>query len=120
MNIEEFKDKISPFVWLNYEDSDRVTLLLREVGYKHEIFITREADGFEGGGGYDWNSLAKVVLEEKTPHLINIIDFDSEGSMFCAYAHERNALQEYALVLKQVCEADAVMLDLFSRAILDD
>ena len=35
--------------------------------------------------GYDWNSLALVFLEEKLPDLKDVVNFDSQAGLFCAY-----------------------------------
>lgn len=51
--------------------------------------------------GYVWVSLALVFLEEKMPELSDAIDFDPEGSMFCAYSSKVDALARFALRLKE-------------------
>ena len=71
------------------------------------------------GNGYDWASLALVFLEEKKPELSDTIDFDPEGSMFCAYSSNVDALARFALGLKEFCDDIDTMKDLFSRAELD-
>ena len=88
IDYENINEKISPFNLLVYdEDSQNVRGLLiyqPDGEYRQEVFDTREEEGFEGNG-YDWESLALVFLEEKMPKLSAAIDFDPEGSMFCAY-----------------------------------
>ena len=86
--------------------------------YRQEVFDTREEEGFEGNG-YDWTSLALVFLEEKMPELSEAIDFDPEGSMFCAYSSKVDALARFALGFKEFCDDINTMKDLFSRAELD-
>ena len=71
------------------------------------------------GNGYDWASLALVFLEEKMPELSDAIDFDPEGSMFCAYSSKVDALAKFALEFKEFCDDIEAMKDLFSRAELD-
>jgi len=112
MNLEE---KILPFIW--HEHKEQVSVTLTVGNYKHEIFESRVHDGFEGNG-YDWASLADIFLKEKLPHLL-LIKFDPEGSMFCAYSDSREELKEFILAFKVACEDDALILDLFSRAVLD-
>ena len=41
------------------------------------------------------------ILEEKMPELSDAIDFDPEGSMFCAYSSKVDALARFALRLKE-------------------
>ncbi|MBY0345897.1 MAG: immunity 51 family protein, partial [Neisseriaceae bacterium] len=67
----------------------------------------------------DWASLAQVFLEEKMPELINAVEFDPEGSMFCAYSSNAVALKTFILEFKKACENKTLILDLFSRAELD-
>ncbi|CAK7054784.1 hypothetical protein CUZ56_02057 [Saezia sanguinis] len=108
--------QIAPFRMVSFEGTHS---LLLDVGeYKADIFSAREEDGFEGNG-YDWASLARVFLQEKMPELQDIIGFDPEGSMFCAYASDKEALQKFALGFHAACEDDALIRDLFSRAELD-
>ena len=116
MNMGEFQDAIQPFLWVEHENSVFVCL---DVGsYKNEIFESRKDEGFEGNG-YDWASLAQVFLEEKMPELSGIVKFDPEGSMYCAYSSDVEALNRFALGFKQACEDESLILDLFSRAELD-
>ena len=82
------------------------------------MFDTREDEGFEGNG-YDWASLALIFLEEKMPELSESIDFDPEGSMFCAFSSNVDALATFALSFKEFCDDSESMIDLFSRAELD-
>jgi hypothetical protein len=95
-----------------------VSVCLNVGKYKTEIFETREDEGFEGNG-YDWASLAQVFLEEQKPEFINIIKFDPEGSMFCAYSSDADALKTFIMAFKEALENKTLILDLFSRAELD-
>lgn len=112
----DFEDKIKPFGWV---EQDTGFSLLLEVGeYKNEVFETRADEGFEGGG-YDWESLARVFLTEKMPELEDIVNFDSEASLFCAYSENEDSLKKFAIGFKSACEDDELILDLFSRTELD-
>lgn len=112
----EFYEAIKPFFWVNHEGSASVCLEAGE--YLQEVFDTRADEGFEGGG-YGWESLAKVFLEEKCPTLLEQIHFDSEAGMFCAYSKDTDALKEFICQLKAACEDRDFILDLFTRAELD-
>lgn len=116
MYTNNFEEIIYPFFWVEHEKSVSVCLNVGE--YKTEIFETRQEEGFEGNG-YDWASLAQVFLEEKKPELTNIVKFDPEGSMFCAYSSDSEALKEFIVSFKEACENEKLILDLFSRAELD-
>jgi len=112
----DIQKTIEPFILVYGESSTSVIL---DVGrYKHEIFLEREDEGFDGGG-YDWASLATVFLEEKMPELKSDIGLDPESSMFCAYSKNKEALETFALAFHAMCENSDQMRDLFSRAELD-
>lgn len=113
----EIEEKINPFKLVEHSDGS-ISLILNVGRYKHEIFQTRAEEGFEGNG-YDWGSLAAVFLEEKMPHLVDIIRFDPEAGMFAAYSDNKEAILSFAIAFKEACEDDSLMKDLFSRAELD-
>ncbi|WP_139923324.1 immunity 51 family protein [Hymenobacter sp. DG01] len=116
MSSKEFTDTLRPFFWSEHENSASVCL---EVGgYRNEIFATRAAEGFEGSG-YDWASLAQVFLTEQQPQLAGIVKFDPEGSMFCAYSADKEALKQFALAFKIALDDERIATDLLSRAELD-
>ena len=98
---EQFEKEITPFFWEEHEESASVCLNVGE--YLQEIFDTRADEGFEGNG-YDWGSLAQVFLDEQCSDLREKIDFDPEGSMFCAYSKDKNALADFILRFKKPCE----------------
>lgn len=113
MDIEK---KIAPFFWIEHDSSCSVCLTVGE--YLQEVFDTRAEEGFEGSG-YDWESLAQVFLTQQCPHLEAEIGFDPEGSMFCAYSKNREALEEFILSFKAACEDRPLILELFRQAELD-
>lgn len=116
MDIDNFKEKITPFFWVEHDKSFSVCL---DAGtYKQEIFDSRLDEGFEGSG-YDWGSLAQIFLEEKRPDLSDSIRFDPEGGMFCAYSSDGDKLKDFILDFKTACENKDIIMDLFSRAELD-
>jgi hypothetical protein len=116
MDTKDFEMKIQPFFWVDHESTASVCLNVGE--YKAEIFEAREDEGFEGNG-YDWESLARVFVEEQVPKLSDKIDFDSESSMFCAYSKDKEALKSFILQFKEACENHVLIMDLFFRAELD-
>lgn len=116
MSTQDFEDAIAPFFWCEDETSASVCLSVGE--YKNEIFISRKDEGFEGNG-YDWASLANVFLEENAKNLVGVIEFDPEGSMYCVFSSDKEALKRFSLLFKQACEDKPLIMDLFSRAELD-
>lgn len=116
MTTDQINLEIAPFFWV--EQSNGASVCLNVGAYLQEVFATREEEGFEGGG-YDWSSLAQVFLDEKRPDLKEKIGLDPEASMFCAYAKDTAALQDFIVTFKAACEDRPLILDLFSRAELD-
>ncbi len=114
---EQFKNEIAPFCWVEQSNGASVCLTM-DKGYLQEVFDARAEEGFIGNG-YDWGSLAQVFLEEKCPELQEKIGFDPEADMFCAYAEDKDALADFILKFKRVCEDNNEISDLFSRAELD-
>ena len=114
---EEFEKEIAPFFWVESERSVSVCLNTGKY-YLQEVFSTRSDEGFEGNG-YDWESLARVFLEEKMPDMTEKINFDPEAGMFCAYSEDGEALQRFVRSFKNACEDETLITDLFSRAELD-
>lgn len=116
MGINDLKEAIKPFFWV--EHSNSFSVCLDAGGYKQEIFDSRADEGFEGNG-YDWASLADVFIKEQKAELIDIIHFDPEAGMFCAYSSDSEKLKDFILNFKKACEDEILMKDLFSRAELD-
>lgn len=113
---EQFEKEISPFFWVEQSSGASVCLTVGE--YLQEVFDARAEEGFEGNG-YDWGSLARVFLDEKCSELQEKIGFDPEGSMFCVYSKDEEALADFILRFKKACEDKPFISDLFSRAELD-
>jgi len=61
--------------------------------------------------------MADHLLDKRK--LTGSVRFDPEGSMFCAYSDNREAIQKFAIGFKEACEDDAAIRDLFSRAQLN-
>lgn len=116
MDIKKMEELIKPFFWVEHEKS--VSVCLNAGGYKDEIFASRVKEGFEGNG-YDWGSLAQVFLVEQQPELVDVIKFDPEAGMFCAYSSNKLALEKFVVAFKAACENTALIMDLFLRAELD-
>lgn len=116
MSSREFTETIRPFFWS--EQAHSASFCLEAGSFRNEIFASRAAEGFEGSG-YDWASLAEVFLTEMQPHLAGIVKFDPEGSMFCAYSADKEALQQFALAFRAAVADERRATDLLSRAELD-
>ncbi len=112
--MEKFEREIAPFTWCGYEKTASVCL---DAGrpFLQEIFAEQ---GWEGSG-YDWESLARVFLEERCPDLIEKVHFDPEADMFCAYSDDMEAMRFFIRSFRQICEDRVCAADLLSRAVPD-
>ena len=114
MDIEE---RIKPFFMSEYEGTFSVCPDAGD-GYLEEVFETRADEGFKGSG-YDWESLARVFIEEKCPELSAKINFDPEAGMFAAYSKDKDAVIEFITKFKAACDDKELITELFGRAELD-
>ena len=122
MPHEVFNKQLEPFKLMVFDEGTEdvwatLVLWLNEE-YKQNVFDTRQEEGFVGNG-YDWNSLATVFLEEKLPELMEVLSFDSEAGMFAIGSEDVEAVKQFAIGFKALCDDESAMTDLFSRAILD-
>ena len=116
MSYDDWKERIKPFEWMQHDNE--FCVCLEACDYLQNVFNTRSEEGFEGNG-YDWESLAKVFIEEKCQELSDELEFDSEAGMFCVYSEDEKILQDFICSFKKVCEDENLVLDLFSRAELE-
>ena len=122
MSYEEFNKQLEPFKLMVFDEGTEdvwATLLLwLNKDYKQNVFDTRLEEGFVGNG-YDWNSLAIVFLEEKMPELIEVLSFDSKAGLFSIGSEDVEAVKQFALGFKALCDDESEMTNLFRRATLD-
>ncbi|MCL2421962.1 MAG: immunity 51 family protein [Defluviitaleaceae bacterium] len=118
---KEMYEKYKPFIWMQDEEGEEnyyAILLYMDGDFKQEIFDQRAEEGALGNG-YDWTVLAEVFIKEKMPEAAEVINFDPEADMFCAYASDAGILETFVVGFREMCNDDGVMADLFSRAVLD-
>lgn len=122
MPHEVFNKQLEPFKLMVFDEGTEdvwatLVLWLNEE-YKQNVFDTRQEEGFVGNG-YDWNALATVFLEEKMQELMEVLSFDSEAGMFAIGSEDVEAVKQFALGFKALCDDESEMTDLFRRATLD-
>ncbi len=89
------KATYAPLVF-DRSDGCSLTLYLEEVDATMGVF---EASG-KYGNGHSWDGVARSAVREDARELVDKIEFDSEGSMFCAYARDEAALRRLAELLR--------------------
>ena len=114
---EEFKNQIKPFFFSEYNGS--YSALLDAGTFKNEVFEKYYDKGIEGGG-YNWDALAALYIEENLPHYKEELDHDSEAGMFCIYSKNELAIHDFLMGFKNYCEDDEKFLDLMERADFDE
>lgn len=85
--------------------------LLHESEKSYSILLTKFADteplfneADREGGGYDWESVVKYHIQTHRKDLSEKINFDPEGSMFCAYGTDKEALIEVGKIIDNYIE----------------
>ncbi|KAA1189409.1 tetratricopeptide repeat protein [Paenibacillus sp. B2(2019)] len=117
LEAESAEEDVAPFILVDQQGGG-MSVILNVGSYRSEVFEARADEGFEGNG-YDWASLAAVFVNEYMPEWVDTIHFDPEADMFCAYSENSEAIKQFAVRLKQACEDETLIRDLFSRAELD-
>ncbi len=105
-----------PFEMFEGEDA---SLQLKEDAMlaRQHIFLERADEGWEGNG-YDWASIATVVIREQMPETLSAIELDPEAGRFAAYG-PLEALTRLGESLAVVYADEAALRDLLGRAELD-
>jgi hypothetical protein len=116
MSDDYDRTSYAPFVM--FGENDKYSLLLSDnhMVEKSAIFEAH-GDGWLGNG-YDWNSIAQVVMAERLPELDDELGFDPEAGTFCAYG-PRAPLEKLAAEMHKAFHNDDQLRDLLSRAELD-
>src|SRR5258708_15260481 len=77
------KTSYAPFILADRGKYRSLILADRDMVAKAHVFEERKAEGWIGSG-YDWTSIARVLLMEQLPDLQSNISFDPEAGMFSA------------------------------------
>lgn len=109
----DIKERIEPFIFIEYENN--YTLILTELLYKYDVFKKRIKKDFDGNG-FAMRCLAKTFIEKKLPEAKDIIKYDHESNMFCAYCNDKEIMIKFAYSFHDMCEDDKSIRKLFSKA----
>jgi hypothetical protein len=66
--------------------------------------------------GYFWQGIAELLITSEAPDLTGLMEFDSEGGMFCAYAEDRRVLEELGSRMAVVATDHSRMRQLVEQA----
>ncbi|MCA0269546.1 MAG: immunity 51 family protein [Bacteroidetes bacterium] len=111
------KSPLAPFRWVEHATSVSVLLADTDMLARVHIFEERADEGWEGFG-YDWASVARVILDEDLADIADRIGLDPEAGMFAAYG-EADAVERLAQALHVAYHDEARLRDVLSRAELD-
>src|ERR1700690_2560945 len=89
----------------------------KDMVLRSPIFEERENEGWNGNG-YDWTSVARVILDEKLPELKGKLEFDPEAGMFCAIG-STESLKRLGEEMKKGFDDEGLLRDILGRAVLD-
>ena len=107
----------SPFILLTGEAQSLSTLILHDGQMLARNHIFEEKTGWLGNG-YDWTSVARVVVDERLPDLRDKVNYDPEGGMFVAIG-SAEVLRRLGEELKKVFDDESSIRDILGRAELD-
>ena len=107
----DIKERIKPFIFVEYENN--YSLILTELLYKYDVFKKRLKWRYTGNG-FAMRCLAKTFIDKNLPLAKNLIKYDHESNMFCAYSNDRDILLEFATSFHDMCEDDDLIHKLFS------
>ena len=107
----------SPFILSEY--NGKFSLLLSDMQFEEKIPVFEQLaeDGWSGNG-YDWTSIADLVLQEQLPQLLGRVSFDSEAGMMCALGSKPD-LEKFAVAMAKVFHCDDAIRDALKRAQID-
>ena len=106
-------DNPNPFRVFQYDQNvGKASLLFDDFNTTEHIFS--KFDDFEGGG-YDWESVARVVLDEMVSEMRDRVELDAEGSMFGARGSVSD-MEELGRVMYRVYLDNDLLSDLLTRA----
>lgn len=97
-------------------DDEMLTLESPAMGEKSEIFQSF-ADGWEGNG-YDWTSVARVILADELPKYVDLVSFQPEAGLFEATGPNA-VLKQLQQNLQAAYKNEARLRGLLGKAQLD-
>lgn len=115
--IKQTINPYTPFSLIGDETYNGIVLTDAGMEARINIFAERGDEGW-AGNGYDWTSIARVLVSERFPQYTEKLDFDPEAGMFFM-SGPREILEEIAVELKQVYDDEQRLRDLLSRSDLD-
>ncbi len=110
------KSTYAPFI---FRSGVHPSLILsdQDMSLRESIFEEKKDEGWSGNG-YDWTSIAQVIIDEKLSDLKGRLEFDPEAGMFSAIGPSE-ALERLGAEMKRVFEDENLLRDILSRAELD-
>lgn len=93
-------------------DSGQFSLTFDDLDDYAEIF---EEQGWDGNG-YAWEGVVQVLLSERSPAILEELEFDSEAGMFAVYAADAEPLREVAAVIREAVVDLDVLAEVIERA----
>jgi hypothetical protein len=110
-------DKVTYSPFILWSEEARSTLILSDRDMVARTHIFEEKSGWLGSG-YDWTSIARVVVGERLPDLGDDLMFHPEAGMFVA-SGSIDAVRRLGEEMKKVFDDEASIRDILCRAELD-
>lgn len=68
------------------------------------------------GNGYAWEGVVQVLLADRAPEILDVVEFDSEAGLFAVRAAEQDPLLEVAAAIRDAVVDLDVLADAITRA----
>lgn len=107
----------APFILMDAKGHRALLLTDEHMLEKTHVFEERADEGWSGNG-YDWTSVADVIVAERMPELDGALERDPEAGMLSVIG-PRAALERLGTELAQAFRDEDRLRDLLSRAVLD-
>ena len=92
-----------PFKWDEYTNEYRISLYADD--YKSDLV----------GNGFAWSAIVITYILENIPDFIYKIRFESNNNVFIMYSNDKEALKQFTLTFKQLCDNTEVFYKLIHK-----
>lgn len=115
--VDKNENPYAPFRLVGDETYDGIVLTDSDMEARIAVFEERGDEGWSGNG-YDWTSIARVLVTECFPQYESKLGYDPEAGMFFVRG-PRDILKEFAVELQKVYNDETRLKELLSKAELD-
>ena len=90
----------APGILVEHDDG-KFSVVYSKFPSSPDLEAVYDARGLQGGG-YTWHGFVVHLMKQHAPQALDAVEFDPEGSMFCAVSKDLAALQAVSAALAQL------------------